>query len=61
MAKHKGPTNVAVKSDTTKKLKQVVAKGKVGRGKISPKIAGNFNATNVKLQPTDIDHRWFVN
>lgn len=41
MAKHKGPTNVAVKSDTTKKLKQVVAKGKVGRGKISPKIAEN--------------------
>ncbi|XP_048096620.1 LOW QUALITY PROTEIN: DNA repair protein complementing XP-C cells [Alosa alosa] len=42
MAKHKGPADVAVKSDTTKKLKQVAAaKGKVGRGKISQKIAEN--------------------
>ena len=43
MAKHKGPEDVAVKSNTTKKLKQV-AKGNVGGGKKSQKkIAGNIN------------------
>ncbi|XP_062396243.1 DNA repair protein complementing XP-C cells [Sardina pilchardus] len=48
MAKHKGPADVAVKSDTTKKLKQVAAaKGKVGRGKISQKTAEN----GVKVVP----------
>ncbi|XP_012682897.2 DNA repair protein complementing XP-C cells [Clupea harengus] len=41
MAKHKGPEDVAVKSNTTKKLKQV-AKGNVGGGKKSQKkIAEN--------------------
>lgn len=51
MAKHKGPTDVALKSDTTKKLKQVVAKGKKGGVKISEKTAGTVNGKPCSVKP----------